>query len=289
MPATTLLRLYRTLRYRTPMRVPVDLAARAALAAAGHTLTRPHEHRLFLIGHMRSGSSLLSNILCSSDEINGYGESKVTLRGPGDLPVLRGKIAIVQLLNGQRPVRHARYLFDKVLHSRLLPGVGLLAQQSTRTIFLLRPPERTLSSIVGSFGWSLDHATAYLRDQYPFIEHLARTMPDDARAVVLDHADVIEHTETVLESLGDWLDLHHPLRPEYDPRHVARITGSGDTSDRIRAGRVIRESRSHAVDLSGVDLAELGALYQRAVDALRERFPDWTAVCDHPATPGSTR
>ncbi len=289
MPSQRLLQLYRTLRYRTPMRAPADVAARAVLATAGHVLTRPHDRRLFLVGHMRSGSSLLSNILCSSDEINGYGESKVVLRSPRDLAVLRGKIAMVQFLNGQRPVRRSRYLFDKILHSRLLPRSAVLEQQTSRTIFLLRPPERTLPSIVASFGWNIEQATNYLRDQYPFIEHLARTLPPETDAVVVEHADVIEHTETVLDSLGDWLDLHDPLSAEYNPRHVARITGSGDTSDRINAGRVIRESRSHAVDLSGVDLKELDALYHRAVGTLRDRFPDWTAVTHHPFTPGSSR
>ena len=143
-------RFYRNVRYAPVVKPVMDVAAMRTLRTASAILTKPEAARLFLIGHMRSGSSLLSTIICQSPEINGYGEAKVYYRTEADYRTLRGKIALVQMLNRKRPLRESMYVFDKVLHKRLLPNPALLTTKGTRTLFLIRPAEQTLRSIVGS-------------------------------------------------------------------------------------------------------------------------------------------
>ncbi|HUD90534.1 MAG TPA: sulfotransferase family protein, partial [Sphingobium sp.] len=68
---------------------------------------------LFVLAHMRCGSTALSNILCSRPDVSGYGESHVRHDGQGAL----GRLAMNQMRRGgwkpQAPI-----LFDKILHSR---------------------------------------------------------------------------------------------------------------------------------------------------------------------------
>lgn len=285
MPDSAWLRTYRSIRYRTPLRGLLDAISRACLRVAGLMLTRRHERQLFVIGHMRSGSTLLSNMLCNNPAINGYGEAKVVFSEPRDTLVLRGKVAMVQLLNRRRPTRRAEYLYDKILHGRLLPNTAVLGMPTSRVIFLLRPPEPTLRSIVGSFGWSVDHAEEYLRKIYLFVERLARDSADVIDGVVVPHADLIDRSEEVLGALSAWLELNEPLRTDYDPKATARIIGSGDTSDRIDTGRVVRRARRHEVDLGSVDLGALEQMYDGAVAALLERFPSWSDRPVHASPP----
>ena len=42
------------------------------------------QQKILLLGHMRCGSSLLSNILATNPEITGYGETHLDYQTPGD-------------------------------------------------------------------------------------------------------------------------------------------------------------------------------------------------------------
>src|SRR5262245_8745309 len=102
-------------------------------------MPNPHSP-LFVLSHMRSYSSLLSHVLGSHPEIDGYCETHLRYRWGLDLWHLRRK---VQRLTGE-PLR-GRYVLDKILHDYPIAR-GILASQHTRAVFLLREPADVIQS-----------------------------------------------------------------------------------------------------------------------------------------------
>ena len=273
--AQAIRRTYRKLRYHRLVRPAVDVVSLASLRMLSRVLTGSHVSELFLVGHMRSGSSLLSAILTANDEINGYGEAKVIYRSQRDIATLKGKIALVQLLNRHAPTRRCRFVFDKTLHARHLPSTKVLTAPNARVIFLLREPEATLRSIVASLEWSLDGASRYLIRQYGFLGAIAEPLGSSGAGVVVHHRDLIAETEPVLDHLSRWLGLATPLKPVFDPGSQAGIVGSGDRSENIKAGKVLRNRKKHEVDISGAPLDEIQRQYHQAVETIETHIPSW--------------
>src|SRR5215469_2188157 len=97
---------------------------------------------LFVLGHMRSYSSLLCHILGSHRQIDGYCETHIKYRTRWDLWRLRSRVV---RLTGE-PL-HGRYVLDKMLHNYPL-AASILRSRYTRWIVLLRRPLPTVQSIV---------------------------------------------------------------------------------------------------------------------------------------------
>ena len=68
---------------KLPFLIPFRAISRLSL------LLNRHKYRyIFILGHMRSGSSLLAHILADNAEVAGAGESHITYQTPRDLPKL---------------------------------------------------------------------------------------------------------------------------------------------------------------------------------------------------------
>ena len=118
------------------------------------------ERCAFILAHMRCGSTALSNVLCSRPEVSGYGEAHVAYRGEADL----GALVVNQARRwAWRP--RARYLFDKILHSRH-DGAAPPGFFRARAIVLAREPEPAIASIrrlfegLGKSDYGTDAAAA---------------------------------------------------------------------------------------------------------------------------------
>ncbi|MFG0315247.1 MAG: hypothetical protein ACF8LL_13815 [Phycisphaerales bacterium] len=275
MQATAFQRVYRSIRYNAVLRPVLDIAACLSLRCVGLTLTTRPEGQLVVLGHMRSGSSLLSTLLTANPEINGYGEAKVTYRNQRDFLTLRGKIAVVQLINRRLPQRRCRYVFDKLLHQRLMPSPEPLAAANTRVILLTRPPEPTLRSIMGTFGWEADQSARYLLREYEHIESLIRRMPASVEMVRVDHEDLIGQPDALLDAVTRWLGLSTPLRSEFDPKARVKLVGSNDRSERIDAGKILKGPSKHEVDISAAPLDELESKFAALRSTIEEHAQGW--------------
>jgi hypothetical protein len=258
----------------------MDIAGRHGLRLFGSVFTRPEERQLFILGHMRSGSSLLSTILTNNPEVNGYGEAKIVYRGGGDFRTLRGKVALVQLLNRRCPTRRMVYIHDKILHERLVPNPTALAVKGSYLIFQTRSPEPTLRSIVGSLGWGVPQASQYLLNQYQYLAMLAQRLPSDSKAIRLGHQELIESTDQVLAALTCWLGLKAPLSADFGTKTRVKLRGSSDRSGRLDAGRVLRDQSRHDVDISAAPLADIEGRYRQMKDIIEERLPHWSELSD---------
>lgn len=96
---------------------------------------------------------------------------------------------------------------------------------------------------------------------------LADTLPPDIPAVWLLYDDLVHDPEPKLAALTAFLELDHPLSPEYRVRSFVGRWGLGDGGAKIRSGHILpsREPPS-AVDVP--------AETSRAFDRLAMRFDE---------------
>jgi Sulfotransferase family len=185
------------------------------------------ERCVFIIGHMRCGSTVLSNILCARREISGFGESHVAYRSRH----APGLLALSQIRH-RRWKPKARFLFDKILHNRLdecrHPDFF-----GARAIFVARSPDATIPSIlrlfrgIGSSEYP-DAASAaeYYRRRLVRMRDLWAGFPADRR-IALRYEDLVEAPEAELGRLTAFLQVSPPLANAYPPVASARH-GAGD-------------------------------------------------------------
>lgn len=208
---------------------------------------------------MRSYSSVLSHVLGSHPEIDGYCETHLRYRFSLDFLRLQWR---VRRLTGE-PLS-GRFVLDKVLHNYALVS-SVLERPQARVIFLLRQPVDVLQSIV-HMGTHLDanaqnasvaNATAYYIKRAKELTVLARRV--GARAAFIESETLMSRTEDTLQFLQNFLELETPLERRY--RHFPRTgrPGSGDPSEAIRSGEIRahrdRKPRS-AIPASLIDDAE---------------------------------
>ncbi len=107
----------------------------------------PHK-RIIIIGHMRSGSSLLSHILLNNPEISGIGETHTTYKDKNyHLQLIASILAKKRLLYF---LSKRKFVMDKVLHKHILDD-SILMDENTFIILLVRTPEEVIPSILRTF------------------------------------------------------------------------------------------------------------------------------------------
>lgn len=232
-----------------------------------------YERCIFLIGHMRCGSTALSNVIASSNDISGYGETHVVYEnaaGPGVLALNQAKKRAWKL--------GAPFLFDKVLHNTLdrRPPHSFFA---ARAIFMIRNPNQAAPSIVrlfkkvGSHEYrSLDSAALYYRDRVMRMTELWRQFPA-SRRIAINFEDMIEAPDRLLNRLSRFLSLSAPLANHYAPNSLGVAPGAGDPVDAGRYARIVHGGvrKTFAIEMSASEeKALIGA--KKAYEYAREVF-----------------
>ena len=185
---------------------------------------------LIIISHTRSGSSLLVHLLNSNPEIIGYGESQITYRNFEDYA--RAALRIHVYL--RRPPRDARYVLDKVLHTRLLPDPKLL--KHAITIFLLREPRGALTSMYRLNGQT-ERALSHYIDRIEWMLRGARAL-DPSTWFFLTYEDLTTDSEAALHNLTTFLALTKALTPVYRTTRATGAAGLGDPGPNIALGTI---------------------------------------------------
>lgn len=238
------------------------------LIAAANSQCR-FERSVFLLGHMRCGSTALSHVLTAHPEISGYGEAHIPYNATSALGVLT--------LNQYRrrawkPA--ARHLFDKILHSRYdaasSPGLTRAA-----AIFLVRPPAQTIPSIrqlfakLSSSEYATDGAAAdYYEDRLTSLLAHWQHWPCHRR-LGLTHASLTADPEAALARITRLLSLAPALANRYTPRSTMR-PGAGDPLSSHRFTGIVPaaesstlDQSSHQLDLAPGRLPKLQSLYEQ--------------------------
>ena len=243
------------------------------------TLPQCHPKRtLLILGHMRSGSTALSNVLCSRPDVSGYGETHIDYRQPGAL----GRLVVNQATRrAWRP--SAAHLFDKVLHDELDRGAGP-AFYSGKAIFLAREPVTTTSSIrrlfehlktaeYGSDQVVLDY---YRRRLETLLNHWDRFT--SGRRVALTHSQLMDEPDSALAIISNKLGIEPALHNSYQSTAASTLPGAGDPLTSNQLSAITRQSGSNPgvanrIDAGATSITDARSLYADFCRLTRESDP----------------
>lgn len=208
---------------------------------------------VFVLGHMRSYSSLLCHILGSHPEIAGYAEMHLGYRSALDL--LRARARVARSLNGALP---GRFVLDKILHEEYSVAATILERADVHPVILLRRPLPSIASIIKmgqqlpGISWYSD--PAQVADYYVRrVEGLVRLMRGVASPYLfLSAEELVDEPQKSLAGLAGYLELDEPLSERYSIFPRTGEIGSGDNSPSIMTGRVLPESSPPAEPPLGV-------------------------------------
>ena len=223
--------------------------ARPAAWTAFRTVSRSYlllsgrQYRfIFILGHMRSGSTLLSHILASHPDIVGAGEAHITYQTPADLPQLVLKTC--EFLH--RPILRETYIVDQINHPYVTDDV-LRSSQIYRCIILIRDPEATIKSTMKMLKCEEQAALDVYIRRLETLTGYGQLLGD--RALLVQYDDLVDRTEETLAAVTGFLGLDSPLTSTYAThRMTGRVEGYGDPSNNIKAGQIIR-TQSHELAL----------------------------------------
>ena len=157
--------------------------------------------KIILLSHMRSRSSVLSHVIGGHKEISGYYEQHIDHKKNN----LKGKIK-VNLLIDKELKADTRYIYDKVLHSRLDPQ----SLSSYRVIVMVREPAATIKSImalgqqVGSQWSDMLLAVTYYQSRLSDILSLLKKKPDVSFCFIRSEY-FVDNNEQCLKKFYDML------------------------------------------------------------------------------------
>ncbi len=217
---------------------------------------------------MRSYSSLLSHILGSHDNIEGYSEMHLAYKKKMDLLTLRYRVYI---LNNKELT--GDYIFDKILHNHYISDT-ILNDNKIKILFMLREPEATLKSIVKMSDnlknpnriSNIDKISKYYSNRLKYLEKLVERT--NGKGVYVDAEKIVDNTDFVLGYLTDWLQLPSKLSSEYKTFSKTGKPGFGDPSDNIKQGKIIKNRESANVQIPDDILKSANEGYLRCRETL---------------------
>ena len=205
-------------------------------------------HRnIFLLSHMRANTSLFGHLLGSHPQVEGYYEMHIGYYSWKSL--WRQKL---RHFAEHEAKQDARYMFDKLLHDGHAVALPLLQRPSSHTVMMLREPVQSIKSLVVLYRATspqLPEATPEGAAHY-YIQRLA-TLAQLApslhqRYYYLDAECLVQDTAPTLQALGDWLGLDTPIPTEYQTFSNTGRGKTGDTSSRLKSGKVSRSNNDYS-------------------------------------------
>jgi hypothetical protein len=250
------------------------LAKRAIESAAMATETGlqavgvPSPLALLLLGHMRSGSTLLLHLLMTNPEVSALGERGAVYASRADLACL----AIASRIARRSPFRRLRYVADQVNHNQLTPNSRLLQDLRIRILFLLRRPELTIASILELYrthyrqAWSASQAVDYYVERLGALRELGGSLASPICAALIPYETLTDSPQQTLEALRLFLGLQQGFTQTYT---TYSFTGKyGDPGPNIVAGRIIRKAPTTQVHLDESELGRATRAYEQCRSAL---------------------
>ncbi|MCQ8847219.1 sulfotransferase family protein [Alteromonas stellipolaris] len=239
---------------------------------SGLLISRPQ--RIYMLSHMRSRSSLLSHILGSNPEISGYSELSIKYRDR--FSCLDQKIKLHQ---DGLVVDSSVKLFDKILHNSFdFKSTSPLNSNGVDVLIMLRPPESTIKSIVtmGEKNGNTKYADVNWASKYYVsrVEKLCTIANELERFFFVKSDDIVENSEVTLSKLSNFLRLQNPLTVEYGSFNLTGKKKSGDTSENIKAGKIVKTKANDNIIISNAKLSELEEFYNNSIENLKSLSAD---------------
>jgi len=224
---------------------------------------------LFILGHMRTGSSLLVHILNSNPEILGYGETHLDYRGRGSLAKLHDHVCEQFERHDEFVDGNTIYAMDKVLWPHI-KNRSVLRVRPLKIIVIVRDPADALPSILSRDLDSIQTPEEALDYYVRTIQRVGEELRACGRPfVLLTYSDLVNNTEDELKKITDYLDLDTPLIAEYEQMWSTGKPGIGDPSSNIREGKVTRTKTSYEVQIA-----------RDFIEKARQSYCSFLAACD---------
>lgn len=230
---------------------------------------------VFILAHMRCGSTALSNVLCSRPDVSGYGEAHVS----HDSTAAPGALALNQVRRGGwKP--QAQCLFDKILHSRHDHAAPSEFFQA-RAIFLVRRPGHAIHSIVRLFAdlgrteyRTHEEAARYYVERVTALGALWDRFPRQRR-IGFTHEALLGNPDQVLAAISRQLGFCPPLENHYVSLAASRRGGGGDplqsgNHTRIQSGQSITGTPDRLLDAPPILIEQA----EQAYIEMKTRFED---------------
>ena len=202
---------------------------------------------VFVLAHMRSGSSLLVHLLNTNRDIVGFGETHLSYPTPVHLDQL---VDCVKTTMGLKQIEE-KFVLDKILHNKHDLGHEVLADRRLKFVFLIREPRGAIRSTMGLRAYNPDtpwqdplRATRHYTNRLPCLAELAEQINQRDRCLLLSHDQLFQSTPEVFKALESFLNLSEPLTETYDVLSTSGTPGIGDMSPWIKAGRIIRQRKA---------------------------------------------
>ncbi len=251
-------------RLARPLLGSAATLAECGLAAGGI----PRPAILLLLGHMRSGSTLMLHLLMTNREVSAAGERGVPYASRADL----ARLAMAVRMKHRSPLRVLQYATDQVNHNHLTPSAQLLQDPRVRILFLLRRPKPTITSIVHLYRtyhpqpWSVPRAVDYYVERLQGLTRLAETLHHARRAALIQYETLTAAPVETLQALQVFLGLAHGFSRSYE---TYAFTGThGDPGPHIASGSVLTATGTADVDINESELERADQAYDRCRKAL---------------------
>jgi hypothetical protein len=211
---------------------------------------------ILLLSHMRAGSTLCVNLLCTNPEIIGIGETGISYSSASDFRILRGKVYSRRL----RLSVTEKYLLDNLNHNFHISNPEILLNENVKCIFLLRESESTLSSLLNEkfirhetqfltidpklVDWKVRSSMYYKKRLAQLMEY-AKIINNKERSLYINYEQLISNIQTVFDSLTSFLGIQSSFSEEYSPLSSKGLFGIfgavGDpVSQKIISGKIVK-------------------------------------------------
>ncbi len=223
---------------------------------------------LLILGHMRSGSSLLTHILNDNPAILGYGETHITYQSPDDFKQLMARVywrchEFKKLTDLQYLRMNHQYVLDKILHNKLLADESLLTHPQVSVIFLVREPAGSLSSLQKLKPHLTDQERfRYYKNRLIKLGDYAEFIGDREKALWVTYETLLNQTQPVLKCFQEFLGTKVPFSEQYKLLATTGKRWVGDSQGKIKTGKIIRHPATPNYSLSDDIQAEANLVYQ---------------------------
>jgi hypothetical protein len=211
---------------------------------------------IFLLSHMRAGSTLCVNLLCTNPEIVGIGETGISYASASDFRILRGKV----YSRLSRLSVTEKYLLDNLNHNFHISNPEILLNENVKCIFLVRDSESTLSSLLNEkfiqhetqfltidpklVDWKV-RSSAYYRKRLTQLMEYAEIINNKDKSLYINYKQLISDTQTVFDNLTSFLGIQSSFSEEYTPLSSKGLFGIfgavGDpVSKKITSGKIVK-------------------------------------------------
>ncbi|MBV1922556.1 MAG: sulfotransferase [Flavobacteriaceae bacterium] len=226
---------------------------------------KKNQKHLFLMGHPRSGSSLLMHILTSNNEIAGFGEYLIKYNDSKSFDLAEFDIK----RKSKSLFKSIKWVANQVNHHSITPEIELLNSKDIKLIILLRKPEETLSSIFllaerKQKPMSQNDITKMYVERLNYFSLLINKV-DRSQWLFLTYESLLSEKEIALKKLSDFLEIKEMLSPKYQLKQYTQVWG--DPSENIKKGAIFK-TNSKQIPWDKKLLEEANKVYENTISNL---------------------